>query len=58
MLEVSVIRIAAGRTSTIAIMRIDDESKGKTEFVNPPDARTVKLLRRALDQLDEEAARV
>jgi hypothetical protein len=59
MLDVVVTRVAAGGSTTIAIVRIDDEDlKAKPNFINPPDARTVKLIRRAFDQLDDEAAKV
>jgi hypothetical protein len=59
MLDVVVTRVAAGGSTTIAIIRINDEDlKAKPEFVNPPDARTSKLIRKALDQLDDEAAKI
>lgn len=55
MLEVSVVQITGGAARTIAIVKIDEANpKAKAEFVNPPDGKTVKLLRRALDQLDAE----
>ena len=59
MLDVVVTRVAAGGSTTIAIMRINDEDlKAKPEFINPPDARTSKLIRRALDILEAEAAKI
>jgi len=59
MLDVVVTRVGAGGSTTIAIVRINDEDlKAKPEFVNPPDARTAKLIRKALDYLDDEAAKI
>ena len=59
MLDVVVTRVGVGGSTTIAIIRIDDEDlKTKPQFINPPDARTSKLIRKALDQLDDEAARI
>jgi hypothetical protein len=59
MLDLVVTRVGAGGSTTIAIVRINDEDlKAKPEFINPPDARTSKLIRRALDQLDDEAAKI
>jgi hypothetical protein len=59
MLEVTVNRIGTTSSSTIAIIHIDDENmRAKPEFPNPPDAKTAKLIRKALDALDAEAAKV
>lgn len=59
MLDLVVTRVGAGGSTTIAIVRINDEDlKAKPEFINPPDARTSKLIRRALDQLEDEAAKI
>lgn len=56
MLEIVANRISAGRSTTIMIMRIDDENlKAKPDFQNPPDAKTSKLIRKALDQFEQEA---
>lgn len=56
MLEVVVNRISAGRATTIAIIRIDDEDLTmKPEFQNPPDTKTSKLIRKALDEFEAEA---
>lgn len=59
MLDVVVTQVSSAGSSTIAIIRIDEENlKAKPQFINPPDARTSKLIRRALDQLDDEAAKI
>ena len=59
MLDVVVTQVSSAGSSTIAIIRIDEtDLKAKPQFINPPDARTSKLIRRALDQLDDEAAKV
>lgn len=59
MLEMVVNRISEGRSTTVAIVRIDDEDLTvKADFQNPPDIKTAKLIRRALDQYEEEAREI
>jgi hypothetical protein len=56
MLEVTVNKTGEGMSTTIAIIRIDDEKpKARPNFVSPPDIKTSKLIRRALDLFDAEA---
>ncbi len=57
-LEFSINRVIGGQSTTVALIRMNEDGSGEPEFLNPPDALSVALVRRALDTLDRRAAAI